>query len=175
MKICFGYYKHSLINQAEVDKNTNHKQSQNSHEHVKTITFWVHEYVIYELLSHSLKNKRIQLHGMQIQVNIYFIWVRSIVLYFTKIVYFVLLNIMLFLLMYCKICYGKPRMVMQLQTRNDRQLLMVLSVLQNKWLATNSSKRTPNWASNIDILQYNEVLPVFFVRRKVAFQQLGSI
>ena len=39
MKICFGYYKHSLINQAEVDKNTNHKQSQYSHEHVKTITF----------------------------------------------------------------------------------------------------------------------------------------
>ena len=39
MKICFGYYKHSLINQAEVDKNINHKQSQNSHEHVKTITF----------------------------------------------------------------------------------------------------------------------------------------
>ena len=39
MKIRFGYYKHSLINQAEVDKNINHKQSQNSHEHVKTITF----------------------------------------------------------------------------------------------------------------------------------------
>ena len=39
MKICFGYYKHSLINQAEVDKNINHKQSQNNHEHVKTITF----------------------------------------------------------------------------------------------------------------------------------------
>ena len=75
MKICFGYYKHSLINQAEVDKNINHKQSQNSHEHVKTITFWVHEYVIYELLSHSLKTKRIQLHGMQIQVNIYFLWI----------------------------------------------------------------------------------------------------
>ena len=39
MKIRFGYYEHSLINQAEVDKNINHKQSQNSHEHVKTITF----------------------------------------------------------------------------------------------------------------------------------------
>ena len=39
MKICFGYYKHSLINQAEVDKNINHKQSQNSHEHVKQLPF----------------------------------------------------------------------------------------------------------------------------------------
>ena len=39
MKIRFGYYKHSLINQAEVDKNINHKQSQNSHEHVKQLPF----------------------------------------------------------------------------------------------------------------------------------------
>ena len=52
---------------------------------------------------------------------------------------------------------------------------MVLSVLQNKWLATNGSKRTTNWASNIDILQYNLVLPMFFVGRKVAFYRLGSI
>ena len=179
----FGYYKHSLINQAEVDKNINHKQSQNSHEHVKTITFWVHEYVIYELLSHSLKLKefsymvckyKLTYISYEFEVpNSYNI--ENMVLYLQK--YFILCSWIWCSSCWCIIAFAmvSHALLCNCNTRNDRQLLMVLSVLQNKWLATNGSKRTTNWASNIDILQYNLVLPVFFVGRKVAFQQLGSI
>ena len=122
-----------------------------------------------------VKNKRIQLHGMQIQVNIYFIWIRRTSRIWSYILqkYFILCSWIWCSSCWCIVAFAmvSHALLCNCNTRNDRQLLMVLSVLQNKWLATNGSKRTTNWASNIDILQYNLVLPMFFVGRKVAFQQ----